>query len=60
MNDFKAVVRPLSMVLLVTALCGLAIGDACGYEPPMWFISFAIPVVSGLMIERAVRKSKGE
>jgi len=25
---------------------------------PEWFLSFAIPIVSGLLIERAVRKSR--
>lgn len=60
MNDFKAVARPLSMVLLTFTLCMLAVGHSCGYPPPMWFIGFAIPSVLALMAERAVRKSKGE
>ena len=59
-DEFKAVARPLSMVLLTFTLCGLAIGHACGYPPPTWFIGFAIPIVSGLMIERAVRKRRND
>jgi len=59
-TEFKAVARPLSMTLLTATLCFLAIGHACGYPPPTWFLGFAIPIVSLLMAERAVRKSKGE
>jgi len=59
-DEFKTVARPLSMVLFSFTLCALAIGHACGYPPPTWFIGFAIPIVITLMAERAIRKSKGE
>lgn len=59
-DEMRSIARPISMVLLVVTLCGLAVGNACGFEPPTWFISFAIPVISALMIERAVRKTKGD
>jgi len=52
--------RPICMVILTATLGFLAIGEACGYPAPLWFVSPAIIIVSGLMIERAVRKSKGE
>jgi hypothetical protein len=52
--------RPIAMLLLVFALCALAVGEACGYSAPTWFSTFAMSVVGEWVIERAVRKSKGE
>lgn len=56
----KQLARPICLIILVITLCGMAMGEACGYSTPTWFLGFAIPVAGGLMVERAVRKSKGE
>jgi len=51
----KAAARPICLIMLVFTLCVLAIFG----EAPTWFLGMSIPIVSGLMIERAVRKTKG-
>ena len=50
--------RPLAMLLLVITLCALAIGEACGYSAPTWFLSFAIGIAGEWFVERGVRKTK--
>lgn len=60
MSDFKQNARPLVMVLFALGLIGAGVGEACGYPAPVWFVRFAIAVVGEWIIERGIRKSKGE
>lgn len=55
----RRIARPIALVLLTVTLCGLAIGEAFGCQAPTWFLTMAIPIVVGLMVERAIRKNKG-
>jgi len=53
--------RPIIAIGLAYTLCALAIIHAAGIaSPPQWFLAMSIPIVVGLMGERAYRKNKGE
>jgi len=53
--------RPIIAIGLAYTLCVLAIIHAAGIAtPPQWFLAMAIPIIVGLMSERAYRKNKGE
>jgi len=53
-DKLKAIYRPISVIMLVFTICVLAIFDSA----PTWFLAFAIPIISGLLIERGIRKGK--
>lgn len=55
----RQVFRPIIAIGLGYTLCIMAIIESFDAgAAPEWFLSFAIPIVSGLLIERAVRKSR--
>lgn len=57
----RSAYRPTLAIGIGYTLCVMAIIEAfdCG-NAPQWFLAFAIPVVGGLLVERGVRKSKGD
>ena len=55
----KEIARPIVMLFLSCTLCILAVAQTAGMgTPPQWFLGLAIPVISGLLIERGIRKGK--
>lgn len=51
--------RPISVLFLIVGLVIMAVAETAGVgEAPVWFLGFAIPAVSALLIERGVRKGK--
>jgi len=56
----KQAARPVAFVLVILTLCFLAIGEACGYNAPTWFITLGGAIASEWLIERVIRKNKGE
>jgi len=57
---FKENVRPIGALICIVTLCILAIVATVGYTVPSWAIGILGSVAGEWLIERGVRKFKGE
>lgn len=52
--------RPIGFLICITTLCIMAVVASFGGSPPQWAIGILGAIAGEWLIERGVRKSKGE